>query len=117
MTEPKFTKSSCMVVTNEVVHRIDNKDIRDIEAINRDFIVAKRGFVNTHYYYIPVSMVKKCRDGHVVWLKITEEEAKRGYQKEIVLDQATYYIKDYPYEKVRPYPRATFPEIPAIEKR
>ncbi|MDQ3837074.1 MAG: hypothetical protein M3270_09095 [Thermoproteota archaeon] len=62
-----------MDVTNEAVHTTDDKDIEDIEAINRDFIVIKRGFVNLHYYYIPVSMVKGW-DGHIVWLKITEEE-------------------------------------------
>ncbi|MDQ3835558.1 MAG: hypothetical protein M3270_01310 [Thermoproteota archaeon] len=56
-----------------------------------------------------MSMVKDW-DGHVVWLKITEDEVKRDYQKDIVTDAATYYVKDYPYEKVRPYPRAYFPE-------
>ena len=56
-------------------------------------------------------------DGHVVWLETTEDEVKRDYQKDTVPEPATYYIKDYPYEKVRPYLRAYFPEIPTFEKR
>jgi hypothetical protein len=105
-----------MDVTNESVHTSDDKDIGDIEAINRNFIVVKRGIVNVHYYYIPISKVEGW-DGHVVWLKITEDEAKRAYQKDRAPDSATYYIKDYPYEKVKPYTRAYFPEMHTIEKR
>jgi hypothetical protein len=116
MRNNKSTKSTWRDLTNESVHTTDDKDIGDIEAINRNFIVVKRGFVNVHYYYIPISEVEGW-DGHVVWLKITEDEVKRGYQKDIVPDPATYYIKDYPYEKMTPYTRAYFPEMPIIEKR
>jgi hypothetical protein len=116
MRDNKSTKSSWMDITNESVHTSDDKDIGDIEAINRNFIIIKRGFVNVHYYYIPISKVEGW-DGHVVWLKITEDEVKRGYHKDMAPDPATYYIKDYPYEKVTPYPRAYFPEMPTIEKR
>lgn len=105
-----------MDVTNESVHTSDDKDIGDIEAISHDFIVIKRGFVNVHYYYIPISKVEGW-DGHVVWLKITEDEVKRGYQKDKIPDPAEFYIKDYPYEKVRPYTRAYFPEMPTIKKK
>ena len=34
---------------NESVHTSDDIDIGDIHAINRDFVVVKRGFVNIHY--------------------------------------------------------------------
>ena len=116
MRNNKSTKSSWRDITNESVHTTDDKDIGDIEAINRNFIVVKRGFVSVHYYYIPISEVEGW-DGHVVWLKLTEDEVRRGYQKDTVPDPATYYIKDYPYEKMTPYTRAYFPEMPIIEKR
>jgi hypothetical protein len=105
-----------MDITNESVHTSDDKDIGDIEAINRNFIVVKRGIVNVHYYYIPMSKVEGW-DGHVVWLKITEDEVRRDYQKDRAPDSSTYYIKDYPYGKVTPYPRAYFPEMHKIDKR
>lgn len=32
---------------NKSVHTSDDQDIGDIEAVNREFVVVKRGFVNT----------------------------------------------------------------------
>ena len=49
---------------NESAHTSDDLDIGDIHAINRDFVVVKRGFVNIHYYYIPITKVEGW-DGHV----------------------------------------------------
>jgi hypothetical protein len=43
---------------NESVHSSDDIDIGDIDAVSRDFIAVKRGFVNVHYYYIPFSKVE-----------------------------------------------------------
>ena len=80
MRNNKSTKSSGRDVTNESVHTTDHKDIGDIEAINRNSIVVKRGFVNVHYYYIPISEVEGW-DGHVVWLKITEDECEKRLPK------------------------------------
>jgi hypothetical protein len=62
------------------VHTSDDIDIGDIDAVSRDFIVVKRGFVNVHYYYIPIGKVEGW-DGHVVWLKVPEEYVKRNYER------------------------------------
>jgi hypothetical protein len=51
------------------VHTSDDVDIGDIDAVSRDFIVVKRGFLKVHYYYIPLSKVDGW-DGFVLWLKI-----------------------------------------------
>jgi hypothetical protein len=45
-------------IINESVHTSDDVDIGDIEALNKNFVVVKRGFINVHYYYIPVSRVE-----------------------------------------------------------
>ena len=105
-----------MDVTNESVHTRDDVDIGDIEAINRDFIVVKRGFVNVHQYYIPMTKVEGW-DGHVVWLTITEDDVKRNYERDRSPDPSTYYIQDYPYDKAKPYAKAYFPEMPIIEAK
>jgi hypothetical protein len=110
------TKSSWMDVTNESVHTSDDVDIGDIEAINRNFIVIKRGFVNVHHYYVPMTKVEGW-DGHVVWLKITEEDVKTNYERDRAPDPAIYYLQDYPYGKVRPFTRAYFPKMPIIETK
>jgi hypothetical protein len=88
---------------NESVHTSDDIDIGDIDAVSRDFIVVKRGFVNVHYYYIPISKVEGW-DGNVLWLKITEDETKSNYERNIVPGPYRYYIKDYPFYNAAYYP-------------
>ncbi len=81
---------------NESVHTSDDQDIGDIEAVNREFVVVKRGFVNVHRYFVPAEKIDGW-DGNVLWLKITEEEVKRKYQKDdaAVPDPARYLTKNY----------------------
>jgi hypothetical protein len=75
--------SSWVDYVNESVHTSDDIDIGDIDAVSRNFVVVKRGFMNVHYYYIPISKVER-RDGNVLWLKITEDEAKRNYERNVL---------------------------------
>jgi hypothetical protein len=105
------TKGHWIELINESVHTTDDIDIGDIDAVSRDFIVVKRGYVNIHYYYIPISKVEGW-DGHVLWLKINEDEVKRNYQRDIVPDPSRYYVKDYPY-----YNAAFYPEVIIIQPR
>ncbi|TLX89280.1 MAG: hypothetical protein E6K94_10595 [Thaumarchaeota archaeon] len=78
------------------VHTSDDIDIGDIEAVNKSFIVVKRGFINIHYYYIPISKVEGW-DGHVLWLNITEQFVKDKYERDRTPDPNYYYVKDYAY--------------------
>jgi hypothetical protein len=52
---PNATKSVADL-TQESVHTSDDIDIGD--ATNKETIVVKRGIVNVHYYYIPVSKIE-----------------------------------------------------------
>jgi hypothetical protein len=88
---------------NESVHTSDDQDIGDIEAVSRDFIVVKRGLLNVHRYYIPISRVEGW-DGDVLWLNITEEQVKASYERNIEPDPYRYYIKDHPYYTSVDYP-------------
>ena len=81
---------------NESVHTYDDIDIGDVYAVSRNFVVVKRGFVNVHYYYIPIKKVEGW-DDKVLWLKITEEEVKEKYERDIIPDPNQYFVKDYPY--------------------
>jgi hypothetical protein len=81
-------KGKWMDLINESVHTVDDVDIGDIDAVNVDFIVVKRRFVNIYYYYIPIHHVEGW-DGHVLWLKMAENEIKsnmRGILCRIHLD-------------------------------
>jgi hypothetical protein len=90
VTEP----ASWTDLVNESVHTSDDRDIGDIEAISRDFAVVKRGIVNVHYYYVPLVKVEGW-DGRVVWLKISEEEAKK-YERDSAPDPHHYYYSSAP---------------------
>jgi hypothetical protein len=92
---------------NESVHTSDDVDIGDIEAVSRDFIVVKRGIVKVHYYYIPITKVEGW-DGYVLWLKITEDDVKRNYERDILPDPSRYYLKDFPGYT------AVYPEVEVI---
>ena len=95
-------KKGWIDLINESAHTNDDIDIGDIDAVSRDFIVVKRGFVNVHYYYIPIGKVEGW-DGHVVWLKVPEEYVKRNYERDVHPDPSRYYIKDFPgYTAVYP---------------
>jgi hypothetical protein len=88
-------KKGWIDLINESVHTSDDVDIGDIAAVSRDFIVVKRGFVNVHYYYIPIGKVEGW-DGSVLWLKVPEEYVKRNYERDIMPDPSRYYVKDFP---------------------
>jgi hypothetical protein len=73
--------------------------------------MVKRGFVNIHYYYIPIHKVEGW-NGHVLWLKITEAETRSKYEKDMMPDPSRYYVKDYPY-----YAATNYPEFLIIQPR
>lgn len=79
-------------IINESVHTSDDQDIGDVEAVSRDFIVVKRGFVNVHRYYIPISKVQGW-DGNVLWLSIAEEAIKANYERDTTPDPSRYLVK------------------------
>jgi hypothetical protein len=97
ISEPE-TKS-VIDLTQESVHTNDDKDIGDIEAMNKDSIVVKRGFRDIHYYYIPISKVEGW-DGHVVWLNIPETDVINNYESEEQPDPLRYYTKERGYSDI-----------------
>ena len=94
ISEPE-TKS-VIDLTQEFVHSNENKDIGNIEAMNKDSIVVKRGFRDIRYYYIPISKVEGW-DGHVVWLNIPETDVINNYESEEQPDPLRYYTKERGY--------------------
>jgi hypothetical protein len=100
-------KKGWIDLINESVHTSDDVDIGDIAAVSRDFIVVKRGFVNVHYYYIPIGKVEGW-DGSILWLKMPEEYVKRNYERYVVPDPSRYYVKDFPGYT------AIYPEVEVI---
>lgn len=116
-SERQIKKSGFIDLINESVHTADDIDIGDIEAVNKNFIVIKRGFVNIHYYYIPISKVDGW-DQNVLWLKIGEDEVKRKYELGLAPDPHRYVVKDYPsYTSYPHYTNTYYPVLPMIPPR
>lgn len=107
--EKKKRRKGWIDLINESVHTSDDIDIGDIDAVSRDFIVVKRGFVNVHYYYIPIGKVEGW-DGNVVWLKVPEEYIKKN-MRDAVPDPSRYYVKDFPgYSGIYPEVEVILPK-------
>jgi hypothetical protein len=81
-------------IINESVHTSDDVVIGDIEALNKNFVVVKRGFINVHYYYIPVSRVEGW-DGRILWLKLTESQVKMNSERNTEPDPFIYFVKEH----------------------
>jgi hypothetical protein len=88
---------SVMDLTKQSVYvrKRKGKEIGEIEAMNKDTIVVKKGKRGGKYYYIPIDRVEGW-DGHVVSLTITEDEAKQ-FEKKDKPDRSVYFTKDRGY--------------------
>lgn len=88
---------SVMDLTKQSVYvrKRKGKEIGEVEAMNKDTIVVKKGRRGGKYYYIPVDKVEGW-DGHVVCLTITDDEAKQ-FEKKAKPDKSEYFTKDQGY--------------------
>jgi hypothetical protein len=64
---------------DQSVHTTHDVDIGDIDALSREFIVVKRGYLNEHYYYIPITKVEG-------WAK---NKRRRGLEKLLLFHRMT----------------------------
>ena len=101
-------------IINESVHTSDDHDLGSAHAVNRHFLVVKRGIIHVHYYYIPVNKVEGW-DGRVLWLKVTQDEAKHSYERDQTPKSSTYYRGEHPDYTYLPASEFSFPSpLPLI---
>jgi hypothetical protein len=88
---------SVMDLTKQPVYvrKRKGKEIGEVEAVNKDTVVIKKGKRGGKYYYIPVNKVEGW-DGHVVYLTLTDDEAKQ-FEKKAKPDKSYYFTKDQGY--------------------
>jgi hypothetical protein len=109
-SEPKPWHS----IIDESVHTSDDHDIGSAHGVSRHFLVVKRGIVHVHYYYIPVNRIEGW-DGRILWLKITQDEAKHSYERDKTPDSSIYYMEQHPDYPSIPAPEFSFPSpLPLI---
>lgn len=106
-----------MDLIQESVHTSDDIDIGDIEAINKNMIVVKRGIRNVHYYYIPIDKVEGW-DKNIVRLTIIETEVKKGYERDVEPVPPKYFINGQAYDDINVnYTEAYFPQVTIIPSK
>ena len=94
--EDQSTKSVMDLTKQSVyVRKRKGKEIGEIEAVNSNTIVVKKGKRGSKYYYIPVDKVEGW-DGHVVCLTITEDEAEQ-FENKVKPNKSEYFTKDQGY--------------------
>jgi hypothetical protein len=54
---------------------LDNYDLGEVQELNEEFVVTKRGVVDKDKFYLPRSKVAKF-DGDKVWFTVTKDESK-----------------------------------------
>jgi hypothetical protein len=59
---------------------INNTFLGQVQEIHSDFIVTEKGTVETERFHFPKNLFDR-HDGHNVWFRVTEEEAKQ-YKKD-----------------------------------
>ena len=59
---------------------LDDADFGEIQEISGEYIITQKGKVDKDKFYIPKNLLEGF-DGHTVYLRVTEEEAKQ-YKKE-----------------------------------
>ena len=116
MTTTVEQKTDWKGLINESVHTKDDEDIGDIEAVNRDFVVVKKGFRNVHYYYVPVDQVEGW-DRNVLWLKVTKDEVKQNYERTVPPNPSRYYTHARTTIQSPPYDTAKLPELRILQTR
>jgi hypothetical protein len=116
MSTTQEKETSWKGLINESVHTSDDEDIGDIEAVNRDYIVVKKGFKNTHYYYIPVDQIEGW-DKNVLWLKITKNEVFQSYERNTPPNPSRYYTHARTTIQSPPYDTAKLPELQILQTR
>ena len=88
---------SVMDLTKQPVYvrKRRGKEIGEVEAVNKETIVVKKGLRNERYYYVPLDKVEGW-DGHVVCLTMTEDEVKQ-FERKVKPDKSNYFTKDQGY--------------------
>ncbi len=68
-------------IINHDTRSIDDADLGKVKGLYEPFIVIERGTINKEKLYIPKSLIKKYST-NVLYLSITEQEAKDTYIRE-----------------------------------
>jgi hypothetical protein len=62
-------------VTKKEARGLEDYDLGEVEEVNDEFVITKKGTVDTDKFFLPRSKVLRF-DGDKVWFEVTKDEAK-----------------------------------------
>jgi hypothetical protein len=64
---------------NKDVRGMGGYDLGEVQSVNPDQVITKKGLIEGDNFFLPKSLVDRY-DGHVLWFRITQEQAQRYRQ-------------------------------------
>lgn len=68
-----------ILVIKKEARGINNADLGEVQQVHQDNVITKVGMIDKVTYSIPISLADRF-DGHILWLKVTKEEAEAHYK-------------------------------------
>jgi hypothetical protein len=59
-------------VINKDARGMGGYDLGDVQSVNSDKIITKKGLIEGDNFFLPITLVDRY-DGHVLWFRITQE--------------------------------------------
>ena len=66
-------------VTKKEARGLFDYDLGEVEEVNNEFVITKKGHADKVRYYLPRSKAVKF-DGHKLWFEVGKDEAKEAYR-------------------------------------
>ncbi len=66
-------------VINKDARGMGGYDLGEVQSVNSDKIITKKGLIEGDNFFLPKSLADRY-DGHVLWFRLTQEEAQRYRQ-------------------------------------
>lgn len=81
--EINYSKSiNWEAVIKKEARGINDDDLGEVQSISPNYIITMKGLAHKKTYYIPKYLVEGF-DGHNLWIRISKEEAKKTFMREI----------------------------------
>jgi hypothetical protein len=66
-------------VLNKDARGMGGYDLGEVQSVNSDKIITKKGLIEGDNFFLPKSLVDRY-DGNVIWFRITQEQAQQYRQ-------------------------------------
>jgi len=66
-------------IINKEARGMGGYDLGEVQSVNADQVITKKGLIEGDNFFLPKRLVDRY-DGHVLWFRITQEQAQQYRQ-------------------------------------